>query len=65
MAKTYSYKENRVVTKKLIGMYDAINHTIDIDGEVKDILEELKDFEGAITEVVIKVKEEVDLLDEE
>lgn len=64
MAKSYSYKESKVTTKKLVGMYDAEKHVIDVDGENKDIVEELKDFEGAIVEVVIKVKEETDLADE-
>ena len=64
MGKSYSYKESKVTTKKLVGMYDAEKHVIDVDGENKDIVEELKDFEGAIVEVVIKVKEETDLADE-
>ena len=63
MAKSYSYKENRTVTKKLVGMYDAEKHTIEVDGEDKDIIAELKDFEGAIIEVVIKEKSETDLAD--
>lgn len=65
MAKSYSYKENRTVTKKLIGMYDAEKHTIDIDGEAKDIITEMKDFEGSVVEVVVKIKEENDLSDDE
>lgn len=64
MAKSYSYKENRTVTKKLVGMYDAEKHTIEVDGEDKDIIAELKDFEGSVVEVVVKVKEETDLADE-
>lgn len=59
--KTYSYEENKTITKKLIGMYDAENHTIDIDGESKDVVEELKDFEGLVTEITVKVKESTDL----
>lgn len=64
MAKNYSYKENRVTTKKLVGMYNAKAHVVEVDGENRDILEELKDFEGAITEIVIKVKQETDLENE-
>lgn len=64
MAKNYSYKENRVTTKKLVGMYNAEAHVVEVDGENRDILEELKDFEGAITEIVIKVKQETDLENE-
>ena len=64
MAKSYSYKENRTVTKKLVGMYDAEKHTIEVDGEDKDIIAELKDFADSPIEIVVKVKEETDLLDE-
>ena len=64
MAKNYTYKESKVTTKKLAGMYDANSHTIDVDGDNKDIIDELKDFEGAIIEVVIKEKSETDLSDE-
>lgn len=64
MAKNYTYKESKVTTKKLVGMYDAQNHMIDVDGENKNIIEEMKDFEGTVVEVVIKVKEETDLADE-
>lgn len=64
MAKNYVFKESKVTTKKLIGMYDAEKHVIDVDGEEKDIITELKDFEGAIVEIVIKVKEETDLVEE-
>ena len=64
MAQNYVYKESKVTTKKLVGMYDAEKHTIEVDGENKDIIAELKDFEGAAIEVVIKVKEETDLAEE-
>ena len=64
MAQNYVYKESKVTTKKLVGMYDAEKHTIEVDGVEKDIIAELKDFEGAAIEVVIKVKEETDLADE-
>lgn len=64
MAKNYTYKESKVTTKKLVGMYDAEKHTIEVDGEDKDIIAELKDFEGSVVKVVVKVKEETDLADE-
>lgn len=64
MAKNYTYKESKVTIKKLVGMYDAEKHTIEVDGEDKDIIAELKDFEGSVVEVVVKVKEETDLADE-
>lgn len=65
MAQNYIYKESKVTTKKLVGMYDAEKHTIEVDGVEKDIIAELKDFEGAAIEVIIKVKEETDLTDDE
>ena len=61
--KTYSYEENKVITKKLIGIYNDENHTIDIDGEDKDIIKELKDFDGTSVEIIIKVKETTDLIE--
>lgn len=60
----YLYRESRIVTKKLTGFYDADSHTIDVDGESKNIVDELKDFEGTIIEVVIKEKSETDLSNE-
>lgn len=64
MAKNYSYKESKVTTKKLVDVYDVDAHTLEVDGEDKDILKELEDFNGAILEVTMKVKEETDLADE-
>ena len=60
----YVYKETKVTTKKLAGFYDAATHTISVDGSDKDILKELEDFNGAPLELVVKIKEENDLLDE-
>ena len=59
----YLYKKNTVTTKKLAGIYDAEGVIINIDGEDKELLEELRDFEGAAIELVVKVKEETDLAD--
>lgn len=55
----YLYKKNTVTTKKLAGIYDAEGGIINVDGEDK----ELRDFEGAAIELVVKVKEETDLAD--
>ena len=65
MAQNFVYKESKVITKKLVGFYDSEKHTIDIDGEEKDIITELKDFEGSVVEIVVKIKEENDLSDED
>ena len=48
----------------MCGIYDATKHTIEVDGEEKDIVAELKDFEGAVIEIVVKEKSETDLADE-
>lgn len=59
--KKYSYDENVVVTKKLIGDYDSSSHIIIIDDDTRDILMELEDFDGLEVEVSIKVKKCTDL----
>lgn len=61
----YIYKETTVTTKKLAGVYDSDKNTIDVDGEDKSILDELKDFTGACVEITIKLKEETDLTENE
>lgn len=60
----YIFKESKITTKKLTGFYDADSHTIDVDGESKNIVDELKVFNGSPIEIVVKVKEETDLSDE-
>ena len=59
------YKQTTVTTKKLAGFYDSEAHTIEVDGVAMNVLEALEDFNGAILELVVKVKEETDLLEEE
>ena len=44
-------------------MYNDENHAINIDGEDKDILKELKDFDGISVEIIMKVKETTDLVE--
>ena len=63
--KNYSYKENKTITKKNSGVYDTATHTIESEADKRDILKELEDFEGAVIEVSIVVKEETDLSNEE
>lgn len=58
------YKQTTVTQKKMVGFYDSDKHAIDVDGVNMDILEALNDFNGAAIEVVIKTKEETDLLEE-
>lgn len=64
MAKSYQYKETKLTTKKLAGIYDAERGIINVDGKDLSVLEELKDFECVPLEIVMKVKEETDLTDE-
>lgn len=59
------YKQTIVTQKKMVGFYDADKHEIEVDGVFMDILEALRDFDGAALELVVKIKGEKDLLDEE
>ena len=63
--KNYTYKESKTTTKKISGVYDTATHTIESEADNRDILKELEDFEGAVIEVSIVVKEETDLSNEE
>ena len=60
----YVYKESKITTKKIAGIYDADSHTIIADGIEHNILEELSDFNGAPVDFSIRIKQETDLLDE-
>ena len=62
--KNYSYKESKTTTKKISGVYDTDTHMIKYESDNRDILKELEDFEGAVIEVSITVKEETDLANE-
>ena len=61
----YTYKESKTTTKKISGVYDTATHTIESEADKRDILKELEDFEGAVIEMSITVKEETDLSNEE
>ena len=63
--KNYTYKESKTTTKKISGVYDTATHAIESEADKRDILKELEDFEGAVIEVSIVVKEETDLSNEE
>ena len=63
--KSYTYKESKTTTKKISGVYDTATHTIESEADKRDILKELEDFDGAVIEVSITVKEETDLSNEE
>ena len=61
MAKAFSYKKSTSINLKACGMVDIARGVIEIDGEEKSILELLKDFDGLVTELGAKVKDEQDL----
>lgn len=68
MAKTkknYSYKENKTISKKISGVYDTTTHTIESEGDKRDILKELEDFADDVIEISITTKEETDLSNED
>ena len=61
MAQNYVFKESIVRTKKLVGMYDADSHIVDVDGIGMDVFQELEPFNGARIEIVVRTKDERDL----
>ena len=63
--KTYSYKENKIISKKISGVYDTTTHTIESEGDKRDILKELEDFADDVIEISITTKEETDLSNED
>ena len=63
--KNYTYKESKTTTKKISGVYDTATHTIESEGDKRDILKELEDFADDVIEISITMKEETDLSNEE
>ena len=63
--KTYSYKDNKTISKKISGVYDTTTHTIESEGAKRDILKELEDFADDVIEISITTKEETDLSNED
>ena len=61
--KNYSYKKTTSINKKMSGIYDADYGVISSDDGDFNILDELKDFEGAEISVSIAVKKEEDLVE--
>lgn len=61
MAKNYTFKESKVVSKKMVGTYNAKIAGIEVDGELKNLIDELKTFDGEFVELTVKTKEENDL----
>ncbi len=59
--KNYSYKKTTSINKKIAGFYDADDGVISSSDGDFNILDELKDFEGAEISVTIAVKQEEDL----
>lgn len=63
--KSYTYKENTTISKKISGVYDSATHTIESEGDKRDILKELEDFADDVIEISITTKEETDLSNED
>ena len=61
MAKNYTFKESKVVSKKMVGTYNAEIAVIEVYGEPKNLIDELKTFDGEFVELTVKTKEENDL----
>lgn len=61
MAKSYSYIKSTTTTKKLVGVYNAENHSISVEDDDKDLFSELRDFGGNIIEISVTTKEKTDL----
>lgn len=59
--KSFSYKETKNTTLKVTGVIDTDMLTIDVDGYSKKLATLLSDFNGAVVELVVKVKEENEL----
>ena len=62
--KSYTYKKNKTISKKISGVYDSATHTIESEGDKRDILKELEDFADDVIEISITMKEETDLSNE-
>lgn len=45
----------------MVGTYNAETVDIEVNGEIKNIIDELKAFDGQYVEITVKVKEENDL----
>lgn len=45
----------------MIGIYNAETVDIEVDGEIKNVIDELKAFADQPVEITVKVKEENDL----
>lgn len=61
MGKNYLYKESQVVFKKMAGIYNAETVDIEVDDKSKNVIDELKVFNGQFVEITVKIKKENDL----
>lgn len=59
--KNYSYKRTTSINKKISGIYDADDGIISSSDGDFNVLEELKDFEGAEISITVVIKQEEDL----
>lgn len=61
MGKSLSYKKATTITLKVSGLVDIKEGIINVDGEDKNLLELLKDFDGLEMEFAAKLKSEEEL----
>lgn len=61
MAKEFSYKKVTTTKLQAIGMFDADNLTIDVEGETKTLKDLLKDFNGTTVTLAVQVKQEEEI----
>ena len=57
----FAYKKTVTTAMKVAGILDSDNLTVDVDGEEKKLSTLLSDFNGALIEINIKVKDEEEL----
>ena len=57
----FVYKRTDVTSMKIVGILDTDKMTINVDGEEKDLVTLLSDFNGGCVEVNIKSKSEEEL----
>jgi hypothetical protein len=61
MASNYKYTRSTTTTLKVAGLVNVQDGTIEVDGEVKKIIELLKDFDSEEIELTAKIKTDEDL----
>jgi hypothetical protein len=61
MSKEFKYTRTTVTKLSAVGLIDTDNGTIEVEGETKNLLELLKDFNGANISLAVQVREEIEI----